>query len=70
MVDGTMVFEVSYFDEKSARAHCAGNRRSCARGKGVTRRVYICIYVFIFMYVYIFIHTTSVGGLARGSASL
>lgn len=71
MVDGTMVFEVSYFElMRRARVHTALKTAEAARGKGVIRRVYIRICVFIFMYVYIFIHTTSVGGLARGSASL
>lgn len=73
MVDGTMVFEVSYFElMRRARVHTALETAEAARGKGVTRRVYMCIYIYVYMYVciYIFIHTTSVEGLARGSASL
>lgn len=71
MVDGTMVFEVSYFElMRRARVHTALETAEAARGKGVIRRVYIRICVFIFMYVYIFIHTTSVGGLARAEAPL
>lgn len=71
MVDGTMVFEVSYFElMRRARVHTALETAEAARGKGVTRRVYMCIYIYVCMYIYIFIHTTSVEGLARERAHL
>lgn len=59
MVDGTMVFEVSYFElMRRARVHTALETAEAARGKGITS-VYICIYT------HIRISLDERGGLAR-----
>lgn len=58
MVDGTMVFEVSYFElMRRARVHTALETAEAARGKGITSvHIYVCMY----MYTYTYTHLTSV----------